>query len=303
MIGERRDRDRLAADLCTATGLPAPLRHEPIRRWQLSGVERLHLADTTTVIFKYAGDPFTSEADHLRAAAATAIPVPAVYAAARDDGFLAMILEDLGEPVRVATDHDAAIAAAHLHRTPALTTAPSLDLAALPSAALTALHQLNAVGRLLDAGELIDLLTALARAADARAAGAGLPPYGTVHGELHPTSLHIGARGWRLLDFAKTFTGPGLLDLATWQGTRLPPDRSRFNALLEGYLTAGGPRETLAPRGGQPADTWALGWHRVWAAAWFLRHTAAGIPVSDNDTTTSAIVQRQLRAAVHLLQP
>ena len=43
-----------------------------------------------------------------------------------------------------------------------------------------------------------------------------------VHSEFHPTSLHIGRDGRRLLDFARTFNGPGLLDLASW-----PPQPGR----------------------------------------------------------------------------
>lgn len=94
-----------------------------------------------------------------------------------------------------------------------------------------------------------------------------------MHSEFHPTSLHIGERGWRLLDFARAFTGPGLLDLASWHGTIEPPHPIRLRVFLEQYVTAGGTPDALAPRGGLTAEHWALGWHRMWAVEWFMEQS------------------------------
>ena len=68
-------------------------------------------------------------------------------------------------------------------------------------------------GRWTGVDDIADILHALSRCASARATGAQLAPFGFCHSEFHPTSLHIGERGWRLLDFARAFNGPGLLDL------------------------------------------------------------------------------------------
>jgi tRNA A-37 threonylcarbamoyl transferase component Bud32 len=43
------------------------------------------------------------------------VPVPKLRAAATVDGILGMILEDLGDPVRDATEQDAALAAVRLY--------------------------------------------------------------------------------------------------------------------------------------------------------------------------------------------
>ncbi len=147
--------------------------------------------------------------------------------------------------------------------------------------------------------DLTTLLKDIADAAPDRAAGANLPPFGLVHGELHPTSIHIGARGPYLLDLAKAFIGPGLLDLATWHGTRHPPDAKRMHAQILRYVASGGYPDALTARGGIPAAEWALGWHRLWAANWLLDQAACG----RNPLAPSALfaaVRRQLITAREL---
>jgi hypothetical protein len=62
---------------------------------------------------------------------------------------------------------------------------------------------------------------------------------------------------WRLLDWARAFTGPGLLDLISWQGTTAAPDLDAFRMLLGVYIAAGGPAEVLADRGGLPVEQWS----------------------------------------------
>jgi hypothetical protein len=58
-------RSRECRSLLAALGVPAVVNSEPIRIWRLSGVERLRLPGGSSVVFKYAVAPFTSEHDVL----------------------------------------------------------------------------------------------------------------------------------------------------------------------------------------------------------------------------------------------
>lgn len=294
----------IIADLCTQAGLPPPVARTPIRVWQMSGVERLHFADAGTVVVKYAGPPFTGEAAILRSAAKHGVPVPHVIAAQRRDDLLVMLLEDLGDRLHEPTDHDGAAAAARLHRAdidPAQLEVWNADrLAALPSRMIDLLSRLHEIGRLRATKQLIAPLQQLARHAVELVDGAETLPFGLVHGELHPTSLHIGASGWRLVDFAMAHVGPGLLDLATWQGTRQPPDIERLQHQMHAYIAARGSTTVLQPRGGLPAAKWALGWHRLWSADWLLRQVTTA-PEDTEEETASTILRRQIGAAAAML--
>lgn len=301
------DIDDLAERLCHDAHLAPPAQRIPIRVWALSGVERVHLADHRTAILKYAKEPFTSEDTTLTACQRAGLPVPAVLATCHQNSILVMLLEDLGEPVREATDGDAARIAVLLHHQQDLSLLPPLthlseaDLAMLPDSALAALHHLRENARRDVPEGLTTLLVAIADAAPDRAAGANLAPFGLVHGELHPTSVHVGARGPHVLDLAKAFIGPGLLDIATWYGTRRPPDIGRMQSQLHAYVGAGGHTDALASRGGLPPAGWALGWHRLWAAHWLLDQAARGQNSVEPAATLFATVRRQLAAARELL--
>ncbi|WP_346535600.1 phosphotransferase [Micromonospora sp. DPT] len=277
---------------------------EVIRIWELSGVERLHLTTDTSVIFKFAVKPFTTEAETLIKLAGHGIPVVAVQAWAIRDHTLGLLTEDLGVPVRTATEEDAASMAALLHATPILGHLDTFDeeaLTSLPERGLAALAALQRQGRFLNAWDINRALQRLAPCAKVLAAGAERPPFGLCHGELHPTSIHVGTNGTRLLDLAKAFNGPGLLDLATWFGTRAPAQPQHLNRLIHAYIHAGGHPGAASRRGGLPADRWALGWHRIWAAHWFLTHAAAGHHSRGTDDAHHTIIRRQLIAAVTLL--
>ncbi|MFB9238370.1 hypothetical protein ACFFWC_22915 [Plantactinospora siamensis] len=275
---------------------------EPIRVWSRSGVERLRLQDGTTLIYKYAAEPFTGEAATLRHLAAHRIPVPDVQASIVAGGMLGMILDDLGTATRVPTEQDAAVAAARLHSAPLPSHLRTLDeeaLRALPQRALDHLRLLGEEQLLPDTTDLLPLFTALRTAAIPRANGATTPPFAVCHSELHPTSLHLTTERWHLLDVANAYIGPGILDLATWYGTRHPPQPAQLRHLLHRYIHAGGHPHALKPRADLPAETWALAWHRIWAAETLLHQaTLADGPI---DPHTLAATRRQATTAMRLL--
>ncbi|MBO3741752.1 phosphotransferase [Actinoplanes flavus] len=296
----------LLTDICTGTDLPEP-RRDPIRVWSLSGVERLTFPDNTTAIYKFASPPFTTEDQVLHAAAAAGIPVPAVIGAIVRDDLLGMVIEDLGEPVRDATEQDGIIAAIALHQATPAVDLPELDAEALTVLPVLAREHLN---RLRDKGrwtvgtdDIAAMLEALATGAAKRAEGATIAPWGWVHSEFHPTSLHISADGWCLLDFARAFTGPGLLDLVSWHGTVDDADPGRVRRFIEAYVAAGGHPDALNERGGLTPQAWALGWHRVWAVEWFMEQALRWINDPSQDGVYIDVVRRHLRTAVHLLEP
>ncbi|MFE4871843.1 aminoglycoside phosphotransferase family protein [Streptomyces sp. NPDC056682] len=295
----------LLTTLCTLDGRPAPAAREEVRVWSMSGVERLTLPDGGTAIFKYAKKPFDSEDQALRLAATYGVPVPKLYASAVVDGWLGMLLEDLGTPIRDADDLDGAAAAVVLHRTRTAPALPVLDekgLQALPGRALDHLDLLRKAERWQDTDDIEHALAQIAQAAAARAGGATRSPFGWVHSEFHPTSLHIGQRGWRLLDFARAFTGPGLLDLASWHGTLETPDPARLRAFLETYVAEGGSAETLDRRGGLAAENWALGWHRMWAVEWFMEQSIRWINAPATDPAYIQVVRRHLTDVLQFLE-
>ncbi|GIG55721.1 hypothetical protein Lfu02_00930 [Longispora fulva] len=295
--------DGLYRDLAAKASMGV-LRREPLRVWRLSGVERLHLADGSTAIFKYAAEPFTGEDRALRLADENGVPVPELHTSDVQEHTLGMIMEDRGPETRDATDTDGAQAAARLHTVPPLPDLATLDqtrLAGLVDRSLTRLTTLTAAGRWTSVEDLASMLTALSTASNRLSTGAELAPFGLCHSEFHPTSLHISETGWRLLDFARAFNGPGLLDLASWHGTNDDPDPAKLRHLLGAYVAAGGHRDTLATRGGLLAENWALGWHRIWAIAWYLDQSVRWINDPESDPAYIDATRRHLREAVQLL--
>jgi hypothetical protein len=271
----------------------------PIRIWDRSGVERLSFRDGASVVFKYAEAPFDREDHALGTAAAAGLPVPAVLAAQHRGPLLGMLLEDLGTPVRETDDRDGAAAAVMIHHVAAGPGLPRLDEPGLAS--LPARLGERAVRHGAPA-EVRTAVAALDRAASARAVGAQLPPFDLVHSEFHPTSVHIGAGGMRVLDLARALVGPALLDLASWHGTVNAPDPERTAAFLTRYVEAGGTRHALDDRGGLDAASWALGWHRIWAAEWFAQQLDLGWAEGAEERWMTTI-GRHVSEAASLLKP
>src|ERR1019366_9484671 len=255
------DVSRLLRYVLADVGLPGDPVRESMRIWAHSSVERLRFPGRASVIFKYADAPFDREHLVLRLAARHGLPVPHVQAARTEAGVLAMLMDDLGKPVREANDYDGACAAARLHR---------LD----------------------GAGWLARVNTGWLATMPHR--------IGLCHSQYHPTSLHIGERGWHLLDFARAFNGPGLLDIASWSGTLNAPNPARTLGLIESYVEAGGHRQALAARGGLDAASWALGWHRVWVADLLTQQIERGWADRADDVWTSAITRHLTEAATLL---
>ncbi|MER5887862.1 aminoglycoside phosphotransferase family protein [Streptomyces sp. NPDC001941] len=294
----------LLDDLCPLVGRTRPER-TGIRVWSMSGVERLTFSDGATAVFKYAKEPFDREAQALRIARQRGLPVPVLHATAVRDRWLGMLMDDLGTPARDADDLDGVAAAVMLHAARPADDLPFLGgaaLAALPVQALDHLRRLRKADRWADCEDVETALVHIAEAAPARAQGAMLAPFGWVHSEFHPTSIHIGDEGWHLLDFARAFTGPGLLDLASYHGTLETPDAVRLRVLLEQYVTAGGHADALTARGGLPAEAWALGWHRMWAVEWFMEQAIRWIDDPSTDPAYVSVVRRHLGDVVRLLE-
>lgn len=296
--------DALADTCFDHAGLPKPRRREPIRAWAMSGIERVHLPGGHTVMFKYATGPFTKEPAVLAHVADHGVPVPRLLATATKGDLAAMVIEDLGDPIRDATIADAAPAAVATHHVPPPPEAAHVDAAALtllPTRCQTSITALTDAGRWPDPANDVALLDQLAEAAESRAQGADIPPFGLCHGEFNPTSLHIGARGWRLVDWAAPLHGPGLLDLAGWQYTTHAPDLAAFDDLLHAYVAAGGPQAARAHRGGLPPARWAFGWHRLCIIDWYLQQATLWIADPTTDPTYHKVIRRHLTEAVQCL--
>ncbi|MCW6007235.1 phosphotransferase [Micromonospora sp. CPCC 205371] len=247
---------------------------------------------------QYARAPFADEPQALAIAAARRIPVPTVLGTTGSADAIAMILVDLGAATRLARPGDAARAGAWLHRGGPALGLPLLDEAALTSLPTRTLAALDTVpGRRTPAARhAASLLAPLERVAAQRAAGGEREPFGICHGDLHHPAIHIGAARWHVLDMAMARNGPGLLELASWYGTRRPPDPHRLGRLIDAYVAAGGSSHARADRGGLAAPVWALAWHRIWAAAWHIEQALSCL-----DDASLVVAHRQLAAAAELM--
>ncbi|WP_193359370.1 MULTISPECIES: hypothetical protein [Frankia] len=61
--------------------------------------------------------------------------------------------------------------------------------------------------------------------------------------------------------------------------------------MIWAYIRAGGAAETSRPRGGLPAEVWALDWHRLWIIAWYLDQAAVWMPEPDRDAFVASVVR------------
>jgi hypothetical protein len=137
--------------LLDKAGLPPDPERELVRQvFPFSGVWRLRpQRGGPSLIYKEAQAPLDREDTALRYAASQGVPVPRVIASYHQDGRGAILMTDLGQPARPATDEDAAPLAARIHRAPG-TGLPVIDAAALAAmperiAAGAARHGLSAI--------------------------------------------------------------------------------------------------------------------------------------------------------------
>lgn len=259
---------RLLAAALEQAGMDPATGYELIRQvFPFSGVRRLRPPGGGTAIYKQAQAPLDHEHIALRHAHSHGLPVPEVTAAVQQDGWLGMIMTDLGYPGRQPGTRDAAKIAAAIHAVPAEGVLPrlgpdELTAAAARVAALTPVHRLSFAAQAAAAE--------LAAAAPDLAAPADMPPFGMCHSEFHPESVFVSGDQWHTYDLARAFDGPGLIDLASWQGTTRPPSADALANLIIGYVAAGGNPAAHEPRAGLPPERWALGWHRIWAVDYYL---------------------------------
>ncbi|GAB3168251.1 hypothetical protein GCM10027059_30540 [Myceligenerans halotolerans] len=282
--------------LIAEADLPDQYRRQPIRVWARSGVERLMFDGGASVVLKYAETPFDNE-DRILTAVGADLPVPTVHASTHVGDLLVMLIEDLGDARRQADIGDGARAAVRIHAVtslPGVATLGQEELSALPSSASEILARYDSPD------DAVAAASALTAAAEPRAKDADLAPFGLVHSEFHHTSLHVTDHGVRILDLARAFIGPGLLDLASWSGTVDSPDVEGLWDLIDIYRTEGGAPEAAADRGGIDAASWALGWHRVWVAEWFARQLDLGWAEEAENAWLSAITKHLLEAATLL---
>lgn len=274
-------------------------------QWALSRVERVALGGDRSVILKRSRTPLTDEGriiDHLSGGR---VPLPTLLFAHSDGNILTLLMEDLGPSSRPPTLTEAAMAAVQTHAAPPPPGLVVLDqggLRGLPSSALDSLDYLEDEGRWQDTQPLRDSLIQISRMAPKLSRDATMPPFGLCHSEFHPTSLHVGTRKTALVDWARAFVGPGLLDIASYAGTDSAPDPIACRLLLDAYVAAGGAGEAGSGRAGLPAAYWALFWHRVWVVEWFLKSCATWMTDPRQDMVYRPVVERHVREAFSLLE-
>ena len=283
-------------------GLPPDPECELVRQVApFSGVWRIRLErGGATVIYKESWAPLDREAAALRYAESCGIPVPHVIASHQDEaeGVAGILMTDLGQPARPAVDVDGARLAVKVHQATGagLPVIGARELASMPGriAERASRHRLPVA--------TIETAAVIGLKARRLAAPAMVQPIGLCHSEWHPESILIDPDGQaHAYDWARAFCGPGLLDLASWHGTVAPPNRVATRVLIEEYVKAGGNPRALDDRAGLPAEAWALGWHRVWAADWFAEQLELGWVADQDQAAQREAIGRHVAEAAELL--
>ena len=196
--------------------------------WQLSRVERVHLEDGSSIIIKRSRSPLTAEGRVLQSLRTTDIPLADLYLADEHEDTLTLLIEDLGPSRRQPSVTEAAAAAVRAHAAPPPDGLPVMDqeaLQSLPRTIAAGIESLDSSGRWRRTDRLRGLLETISGLAPELSQSASMPPFGLCHSEFHPTSLHVGEAKTALVDWARAYVGPGLLDLASWfQMGATPPD-------------------------------------------------------------------------------
>ncbi|MFJ4435223.1 phosphotransferase [Streptomyces sp. NPDC088923] len=287
-------------------GLAPEPRREKVRAWTHGGVERLVFADGLTLIHKYGHAPLAHEAATHRVLQAAGVPVATLHSSEVRDKHMTIVMEDLGEAERPATEDEVLALLLVLHRAPSPPGSPSLSestMITLPDRARWHLDRLQETGRWTAlAGRLGDDLDKVRKVSEERSAGADQEPFGWVHTEIAGNGVHVGPRGIRLIDFARSYAGPVLFDLVSWGDGLDRPRPREARAFLERYVDLGGPASTLDRRAGLSAERWALAWLRVWRVEWYLEQSAVRYADPGLDATRQALVRRNMDQALDLLE-
>lgn len=257
-----------------------------------------------SVVLKCAREPFHHEDRILRHLAEQGLPVARVLSSSHADATLTMLLEDLGPELRSPTLAEAATAAVGIHSTQGPEGLIRLDGTAL-SVSLRHIEahatELAQDDRWVANAQLTRVLDALVPFVDKFSASELLAPWGLCHSEFHPSSIHVGVARFGILDLARAFHGPQLLDLASYAGTRQPPDIAACRRLLDAYVAAGGDSRALVQREGLASERWALFWHRIWVAGVFTEDALTWVRGRDELVTYQRAVIRHLREALELV--
>jgi hypothetical protein len=273
--------------------------------WYLSRVERVNLGDSSNIILKRSRWPLVDEGRVFQHLSQSNIPLPNLYFARVTDNELTLLMEDLGPIIHEPTLEEAAEFAVRAHAAVPPEGIPVLDeeaLRSLPEKISNGIETLTERGRWHPSDRLHDLLEWISRYSSELSQDAAMPPFGLCHSEYHPTSLHIGTMKTALVDWARAFIGPGLLDLASWFGTFTPPDSEACRHLIELYVEAGGDSHALSDRGSLPAEDWAFFWHRIWVVDWFVASCLNWTNDESQDHIWQDVVERHLEEA-HIFLP
>ena len=199
----------------------AVIHRETLNAWPLSCVERLHLADGSTRIYKVQAPPTVEPEFYARATGALLVPAQAI---ALPHGPAALLLEDIAAPLLSNLSLSPAELAAIGWEVVAQigTLAGTLPVVADLSTAAQwqeyAGTMVAELASLVDGGVFVQvdraLVERIAALADSPAVlDAFATPIGYVHGDLTVTNLFVGADGCRLIDWQRPIRGPVALDV------------------------------------------------------------------------------------------
>ncbi len=277
---------------------------EVLSSWMLSRVERIYLEDGSTLIVKLSREPLTDEGRILDALRKSDIPLPDLYFAHNEGDLLKMVMEDLGPMKRLPMIEEIASFAVLTHTTPPPSKIPVLDERTLQNFipnSLKALETLSHAHRWHDIDRVRESMERVKEAAVELSRGVNTPPFGLCHSEFYPPkSLHVGSHKTGLVDWARAFLGPGLLDLASVETTITSANPQSCRRIIEAYVRAGGAPEAAYPRVGLRAEIWALFWHRLWVVEWFISSCATWMDDTKQDEVYQQSVERFLNEAYSL---
>lgn len=209
-------------ELCAIVGSAITAR-TTLHEWPLSCVQRLHLANGHTVIYKSQYGPTVEAAFYRHATSPLLISAQTFY---EEDGHVALLFDEITAPrlcdLPCSTEQLVAIGQQLIHQISQVTVnfPVYLDLSTIAQwqqiIAATQVHlaQLVADGRFVQT--TAEHLHALATQAQDEAVLAALAgPSSLVHGDLTGENIFVLGDRWQVIDWQRPLIGPSALDLAT----------------------------------------------------------------------------------------